>query len=66
VGALEPARKDTVIDASSRNAASGDHCRGVAADLCTRRADAELMESPRTDRSVYFWYHTDLSGIVNP
>src|ERR671937_14412 len=80
VGALEPARNETVRDASSRNAAVGESWRAtldvvVAAARAEARAgigrvatDRGLMTAPLVDRPVcsMAWNHTDLSGIVNP
>jgi AcrR family transcriptional regulator len=65
VGALDPARNETVSEARSRNAVAGDNWV-VATGARKVATDGKLMNPP-PDRPVCIGLnHTDLSGTVNP
>src|SRR5690242_18291266 len=71
VGALEPARKDTVREASNPKAAAGGSRRPCRAGVFSGAAEVRLMGRLRFTTMIRQtclsdWKCTDLSGTVNP
>ena len=67
MGALDPARNETVMDASRKNEVAGESWRAFVARPCAAMREAWFKSVSRADRTVCMGLkHTDLSGRVKP